>query len=214
MTWLDYFIEPAPNSNLQRMYGVVIAVVTNTKDEKGLGRVKLNFPWLSEREESDWVRVAVPMAGLDRGFYFLPDVGDEVLVAFEHGNPNSPYVVGALWSKKNTPPAKNNDGKNDLHFIKSRSGHTIQLNDASGKETIEIIDKSGNNKITFDTASNTITISSDKDIQLSAPKGTITLDAQKIEVKASNSIEVQANTEANIKANTQLNLKGGLINLN
>ncbi len=214
MTWLDYFTEPAPGSNLQRMYGVVIAIVTNTQDEKGLGRIKLKFPWLSDQEESNWARLAVPTAGGDRGFYFLPDVGDEVLVAFEHGNPNAPYVVGALWSKKNVPPAKNDDGKNDLHLIKSRSGHTIQLNDAVGKETIEIIDKSGNNKLTFDTASNTITIASDKDIKLSAPKGTIILDAQKIEVKSSTTVEVKADAEANIKAGSQLNLKGEMINLN
>lgn len=112
------------------------------------------------------------------------------------------------------PPAKNDDGKNDLRLIQSRSGHTIQLNDKAGEETIEIIDKSGSNKITFDTASNTITIASDKDIKLSAPNGMITLDAQEIEVKAETKIQIEAGTEANIKATGKLNLKGGMINLN
>ncbi len=214
MNWLDYFTEPASNSNLQRMYGVMIGLVTNNQDSAGLGRVKVKFPWLSDQEESDWARIALPMAGGDRGFYFLPEIGDEVLVAFEHGNPSYPYIVGALWNGQDKPPTNNDDGKNDLRLIKSRSGHQIQLNDKAGQETIEIIDKSGKNKITFDTISNTIAIASDRDIQLSAPKGAIILDAQKIEVKASASIEIQANTEANIKANAQLNLKGGTINLN
>ncbi|MDX2240716.1 MAG: phage baseplate assembly protein V [Leptolyngbyaceae cyanobacterium bins.302] len=214
MSWLDYFTEPVSNTSTQRLYGVVIGVVTNIKDEKGLGRVKLQFPWLSEQEESNWARIAVPMAGNDRGFYFLPEVGDEVLVAFEHGNPSFPYVVGVLWNGKDKPPIKNDDGKNDLRVIKSRSGHIIRLDDTADQEKIEIIDKSGSNKITFDTAKNTITITSDKDIKLSAPKGTITLDAQKIDIKANTTIDVKATTEANINANANLNLKGGIINLN
>jgi phage baseplate assembly protein V len=213
MNWLDY-ADPTSNSNTQRIYGVVIGLVTNNQDSEGLGRVKLKFPWISDQEESNWARVAAPMAGNDRGFYFLPEVGDEVLVAFEQGDINHPFVVGALWNGQDKPPAKNDDGKNDLRLIKSRSGHTIKLNDQSGQETIEIIDKSGNNKIAIDTANNTITIASNKDIKLSAPQGSITLDAQNIEVKASTTIRVKATTEANIEADAQLNLKAEMINLN
>lgn len=122
----------------ERFYGVVVGVVTNNQDSEGLGRVKVKFPWLSDEDESQWARIAVLMAGKERGTFFLPEVDDEVLVAFEHGDVRFPFVIGALWNGVDKPPADNGDGKNNLRIIKSRSGHTIKLNDEDGKETIEI----------------------------------------------------------------------------
>src|SRR6185436_7265155 len=171
-------------TDVARIHGVVVGVVTNNQDPDGMGRVKVKFPWLSDDEESHWARIATPMAGNDRGVYLLPEVNDEVLVVFEHGDVRFPYVVGALWNGKDAPPAKNDDGKNNLRLIKSRSGHIIKLNDEDGKETIEIIDKNEKNSIVIDTAENLITITSEKDITLKA-KGTIKLDAEKIEMKSS-----------------------------
>ncbi|WP_432194827.1 phage baseplate assembly protein V [Streptomyces sp. bgisy027] len=84
--------------------GVVIGIVRNNRDPKGLGRVKVELPWLADGTLTDWARVAVPMAGPGTGFFFLPEPDDEVLVAFEHGNPEVPYVVGALWNGKDRPP--------------------------------------------------------------------------------------------------------------
>lgn len=197
-----------------RMVGVAVAVVTNNQDPDGLGRVKVRFPWLSEQDESQWARIAAPMAGKDRGAYFLPEVEDEVLVAFEHGDIRFPYVVGALWNGKDTPPASNDDGKNNVRLIKSRSGHVIRLNDEDGKETVEIVDKSGKNQILIDTAKNSITITSDKDITLSAAQGTITLDAQKIAVKSSADAKVEAGAGMDLKAQATLNVKGATVNIN
>src|ERR1035438_8059879 len=154
-----------------RITGVVIGVVTNNQDPDSMGRVNVKFPWLSDVDESFWARIAAPMAGNQRGAYFLPEVDDEVLVAFEHGDVRSPYVLGGLWNGKDAPPATNGDGKNNVRMIKSRSGHVVKLNDEDGKETIEIIDKSKNNSIVIDTSKNTITITTDKDITLSASKG-------------------------------------------
>src|SRR5438552_656128 len=151
-----------------RLYGVMVGVVTNNQDPEGLGRVKVRFPWFSNEDESNWARVAAPMAGKERGFYFLPEVEDEVLVAFEHGDVRFPYVVGSLWNGKDAPPASNGDGKNNVRVIKSRSGHVVRLTDEDGKEMIEIVDKSAKNSIRIDTSKNTITITSDKDIVLSA----------------------------------------------
>jgi uncharacterized protein involved in type VI secretion and phage assembly len=198
----------------QRITGVVVGVVTNNQDPDGLGRVKVKFPWLSDEDESQWARLAVPMAGKDRGAYFLPEVDDEVLVVFEHGDVRFPYVVGALWNGQDTPPAKNDDGKNNLRLIKSRSGHLIKLNDEDGKETIEIIDKSEKNSIIVDTAKNTITITTDKDITLSAPKGTIKLDAQKIEIKSSADTKLEAGAGMDVKASATMNVKGATVNIN
>jgi uncharacterized protein involved in type VI secretion and phage assembly len=199
---------------VERMAGVVIGIVTNNQDEEGQGRVKVRFPWLSEADESHWARVATPMAGKERGIYFLPEVDDEVLVAFEHGDVRFPYVLGALWNGKESPPAKNDDGKNNVRVIKSRSGHVIRLNDEAGKEKIEIIDKSKKNSIVFDTAENTITITADKDITLSASKGTIKLDAQNIEIKSSKDTKVEAGTGMDVKSSATLNVKGATVNIN
>jgi len=197
-----------------RIYGVVVGLVTNNQDPDGVGRVKVRFPWLSDSDESQWARIAAPMAGKDRGVYLLPEVDDEVLVAFEHGDIRRPYVVGALWNSKDTPPASNDDGKNNIRIIKSRSGHVVKLNDEDGKETIEIIDKSTKNSIVVDTASNTITITSDKDITLKAANGTITLDAQKVAVKSSADSKIEAGAGMDVKASGTMNIKGATVNIN
>lgn len=197
-----------------RIYGVVIAIVTNNQDPEGLGRVKVTFPWLSDEDESYWARLAVPMAGSERGMYFLPEVEDEVLVAFEQGDVRFPYVVGGLWNGKDVPPSNNDNGQNDIRVIRSRSGHVIRLNDEEGKETIEIIDKSEQNSLIFDTASNTISIETQGDITLSAPQGTIKLDAQTIEIKSSADSTVEASSTLDLTANSTMNLQGQTINLN
>jgi uncharacterized protein involved in type VI secretion and phage assembly len=164
MNFFDVLIDTEEReAALSRIYGVVVGVVTNNKDDSGMGRVKVKFPWLSDQDESYWARIAAPMAGKERGFYFLPEVEDEVLVVFEQGDVRFPYVIGALWNGKEKPPAKNEDGKNNIRVIKSRSGHVIRLNDEDGKEKIEIID-SKNNSIIFDTANNSITIKTDKEL--------------------------------------------------
>ncbi len=197
-----------------RLFGLVVGVVTNNQDPDNLGRVKVRFPWLSDSEESHWARLAVPMGGKDRGTYFLPEVDDEVLVAFEHGDARFPYVLGALWNGKDAPPATNGDGKNNLRLIKSRSGHLIKLNDEDGKETIEIIDKSGKNSIVIDTAKNTLTITTDKDIALAAAQGTIKLEAQKIQLKSSADTKIEAGAGMDVKASATLNVKGATVNIN
>jgi uncharacterized protein involved in type VI secretion and phage assembly len=186
--------------------GVVVGLVSNNEDPDGMARVKLTFPWLTDTEESDWARVISFMAGGERGGYFLPEVGDEVLVAFEHGDINRAYVIGSLWNGVDKPPAANDGGKNNIRRIKSRSGHVITLDDTDGGEKIEIKDKSEKNSITWDTANNTITIASDKDIALNAPKGKITLEAKEISVKSS--------AETTIEAAGNMTLKGTAVNIN
>ena len=213
MNLLDVLTDERGASSL-RFSGVVVGVVTNNQDPEGLGRVKVKFPWLSDEDESNWARVASPMAGKERGIYFLPEVEDEVLVAFEHGDVRFPYVVGALWNGQDAPPVKNDDGKNNVRVIKSRSGHVVRLTDDDGKEMIEIIDGSAKNSVVIDTSKNTITITSDKDIVLSASKGKITLDAQELELKSSANAKVEAGGNLDLKATGQTNVKGATVNLN
>lgn len=159
-----------------RVHGVVVGVVTNNQDPEGLGRVKLKFPWLSDTDESNWARVVTPMAGKDRGLYLLPEVDDEVLVMFEHGRVDHPFVLGALWNGKDKPPAQNEGGKNDKRVLKSRSGHTITLDDTDGAEKITIADKTGKNQIVFDSKQSSLSITADKDVTIAAG-GNITLSS-------------------------------------
>ncbi|MBN8592386.1 MAG: phage tail protein [Anaerolineae bacterium] len=213
---MDFDFSPAfPAESPNRIYGMVIGIVTNNKDPDGKGRVKLRFPWLADNVESNWARIASPMAGKERGFYFLPEVDDEVLVAFEHGQMEFPYVLGVLWNGKDAPPEKNDDGKNNRRVIKSRSGHIIRLDDKDGEEKIEILDKSGKNSVVIDTKAKTITISAEADIVLKSADGKLVLQAAKgVEVKSDADIKVEAGGKLDLKASGDANVKGATVNLN
>ncbi len=201
-------------SHKENITGVVIGIVTNNKDPDDLGRVKVKFPWLSDSDESNWARVISPMAGKERGLFFLPEVDDEVLVAFEFGDINMPYVIGSLWNGKDKPPQTNSDGKNNLRIIKSRSGHLIKLDDTDGAEKIEIIDKSEKNKIVIDAKNEKISIISNKDISISAPNGKVTIEANDIEAKSNASTKIEASAGMDLKASGNMNIKGATVNLN
>lgn len=197
-----------------RFYGVVVGIVTNNQDPDNMHRVKVHFPWLNQDHESNWARVATFMAGNDRGAYFLPEVDDEVLVAFEHGLIDQPYIIGALWNGKDQPPETNQNGENNHRTIKSRSGHIIRLNDQDGQETIEIIDKTGNNKIIIDSAKNMVSIEANSDIEIKSATGKLTLSAVGIELNSKADVKIEATSTMDLKANAQVTVKGALINLN
>jgi phage baseplate assembly protein V len=188
--------------------------VTNNKDPEGLGRVKASLPWMADQVESDWARVVTPMAGAGRGVYFLPEVNDEVLVAFEHGNPDMPYVLGGLWNGKDKPPGTNSDGKNDLRIVKSRSGNQIKLSDAEGDAAIEIIDSSAKNTIVIRAKDNSITITAAGDITIKADNGKLKLSGESVEIAATASIKIEASQDLDVKSSGQLNIKGSVVNIN
>lgn len=190
-----------------KIYGVVVGIVTNNKDPDALGRVKVKIPRISGEDESNWARVISFMAGKERGAFYLPEVEDEVLVAFEHGNINIPYVIGSLWNGKDTPPLTNDDGKNNFRIIKSRSGHIIRFDDTDGSEKIEIVDKTEKNTIVIDSKENKISIKSEKDIEISAPNGKIVIEAKDIEVKSSASTKIEASSSMDLKASGAMNIK-------
>ena len=97
----------AQNDSHNRFFGVTLGLVTNNQDPEKLGRIKVKFPWLSDEDESNWARIITPMAGDDRGMFFLPEVDDEVLVAFEQGDMRFPFVLGSLWNGQDKPPETN-----------------------------------------------------------------------------------------------------------
>lgn len=212
MNGINLLISNNSNNNF---YGVTVGIVTNNKDPEGLGRVKVKFPWLSGEEESYWARVLTLMAGNDRGIYFLPEVDDEVLVAFEQGDMNFPYILGALWNGKDKPPVKNDDGKNNQRVIKSRSGHMIVLDDTEGGEKIIIQDKTGKNQIVIDSNENTMNIKVDKDLTIET-KGKITLkssnddmaiECKNLSIKTQENYQLEAGANCTIKAKTKYELE-------
>jgi uncharacterized protein involved in type VI secretion and phage assembly len=133
----------------------------------------VKFPWLSDQETTFWARIAIPMAGPERGTYVLPEIDDQVLVVFEHGDIDRPIVIGGLWSKKQEPVEVHESGKNHTKLIKSRSGHRIIFDDKDGAEKITIVDKTKKNQIVLDSAAKLVRIESDGDIEVTAKAGVI-----------------------------------------
>jgi uncharacterized protein involved in type VI secretion and phage assembly len=135
-----------------RWYGVYPALVSDIKDPDGQGRVKVTLPWSpdtgSGRYEA-WARLATLMGGADRGSWFIPDVNDEVLVAFEAGDARRPYVVGALWNGTDQPPeSMDGAGKNAKKLLCSRNGVKITLEDEDGQEKL-VLETPGGQKVTL-----------------------------------------------------------------
>jgi uncharacterized protein involved in type VI secretion and phage assembly len=125
----------------KRLYGVYPAEVTDIKDPDGQGRVKIRLPWSPDPDSGYevWARLATLMGGNERGTWFIPDPGDEVLALFEGGDPRRPYVVGALWNGRDRPPqAMDGAGQNNEKVIASRRNIRITLDDSEGRETITI----------------------------------------------------------------------------
>jgi uncharacterized protein involved in type VI secretion and phage assembly len=197
----------------EKTYGIVVGIVTNNQDPDKLGRVKVKFPWLSDDQESWWARIASPMAGAGRGAYFLPEVNDEVLVAFEHGDMRFPYVLGALWNGKDAPPTTNDDGQNNIREIKSRSGHIVRLDDTKGQEKIEIIDKTGSNSFTVSSSDNTITLTCNGRMKLQAVGIDISSQTD-VNIEAQTTMAVKAGATMDINANATMGIKGAMVNIN
>ncbi|MGE5673325.1 MAG: phage baseplate assembly protein V [Mycobacterium leprae] len=130
-----------------RFYGVYPALVTSITDPDGLGRVKVRLPWSPDGKGATyetWARLATLMAGNNRGTWFIPDVNDEVLVAFEAGDPRRSYMVGALWNGKDASPQQmDGAGKNEVKEICSRNGIRITLKDKDGQESLTLTTPGG-----------------------------------------------------------------------
>ena len=135
-----------------RWYGVFPALVTDIKDPDGQGRVKISLPWSPDAQGAAcelWARLATLMGGNNRGSWFIPDVDDEVLVAFEGGDPRRPYVLGGLWNGRDTPPeSMDGAGNNYKKVIRSRNGVKVTLDDQDGQENL-ILETPGGQKMTL-----------------------------------------------------------------
>ena len=160
----DMFQAPYQDNNALPKGEEQSARVIDNNDPLGMKRVRVQFSWQKDTNETTpWIQVVSPYTGAGKGHYFAPEIGEEVLVAFRNGNAENPYVAGALYngaevSGYHTP-------NNDLKVIKTRSGHTILMNDSEDKMSITILDIAGN-MIYLDTVKKSITINAPETIDI------------------------------------------------
>jgi uncharacterized protein involved in type VI secretion and phage assembly len=170
-----------------RWYGVYPALVSDNQDPDAQGRVKVKLPWSPDPDGGVyevWARLATFMAGSDRGSWFVPDTEDEVLVAFEGGDPRRPYVVGCLWNGSDRPP-ESMDSKNNKKVLRSRNGVKVTLDDTDGSEKL-ILETPGGHKVTMDDAGKSVEVvdSNGNSIKLESAGITLTASA-KVTINAS-----------------------------
>ena len=176
-------------------YGVFPAIVKDIQDPDGQGRVKIALPWSPDTDGASyevWARLATFMAGNNRGSWFIPDVDDEVLVAFEGGDPRRPYILGALWNGRDAPPeSMDGSGNNNLKVLRSRNGVKLTLDDQNGQEQF-IVETPGGQKITLKDGPGSITAedSNGNSIKMETAGVTVTASA-KVTINAS-TVEVSA----------------------
>jgi len=213
----------------RRLAGVVVAQVSDVRDPQRLGRVRLTFPWLSDGYVSDWARTVQPGAGRDRGALVLPEVGDEVLVAFEHGDVRRPYVVGGLHNGVDTPPegegplADEGSGAVNRRSFVSRTGQRVDLLDEEGaRQGLSLRTGDGTISLVLDATGTELSLRSDgtvriegaRGIALDAGSGTLELRGARVELAATDGVDVDAGTgSASVSAAGELALTGGTARL-
>lgn len=200
-------------SNTNKFYGVVVGVVTDNNDIQQEGRVKVKFPWMEDDLETGWARVAMVGSGKDRGVFFTPEINDEVLVAFDQGNFNAPFIVGSLWSGKNKPPRAPKGkvvvgGAVNQRIVRSKSGHVIVLDDTRGAEKVLVQDKTGRNSIEIDSVKNSFTIKSAGDLTIDVGGKLILKSKLDSSMKSETKVDISATTAASMKvSNNELSLE-------
>lgn len=194
--------ERLPSGWGGRWYGVLVALVTDIKDPDNQGRVQITLPWspdASGQRYEGWARLATMFGGNNRGSWFVPDVDDEVLVCFEHGDPRRPYVIGGLWNGRDQPPeSMDGAGNNYKKVLRSRNGVKITLDDQDGREqllletpggqsftlkdgpgAVEIEDSNGNS-VTLEMSGITVTAAAKVTVnasQVAVSAGMVTVDS-------------------------------------
>jgi uncharacterized protein involved in type VI secretion and phage assembly len=202
------------------VYGVVIGQVTDIADPDDMFRVKVALPWLSDDYESWWARVAAPGAGNGRGLAWLPEIGDEVLVAFGHGDVRSPYVIGGLYNGVDAPPLGASQlidtaaGQVVRRACVSRTGHKIVLSDDETSPQVHLATGDGQLTITLDGSQTAITVTSQGTVTISGSTGVqITSDAD-VSIQATGQLSLSGSAGVTIDGGPSVQVTGGTIQLN
>ena len=207
-----------PSASGPPIPGVVIGQVTDNNDPDGLGRVKVKLPWLSDNYESDWCRMSQLGAGPDSGAVWLPEVNDEVLLAFEFGDVRRPHVVGSLYNGQDKP--RLGDGLFDSGKVKrrgfvSRAGHRLVFLDDSSQLGIALVSADGSCRVALDQTNGEIRVHCQGKITIETDQGDITVKSGgDLSLSAQGSLELKANTGINIETSGSVALKGSTIGLN
>jgi len=173
-----------------RWGGVAIGVVTDNQDPDGLGRVKVTLPWYGDGYDI-WARVATLMAGADRGTWFIPDPGDEVIVAFEHGDPRAPVILGALWNKVDPPPEQMATA-NPKRTILTGAGVRITLDDTQGAVSL-LLETPGGQRVRLDDTPATVTAEDNSG-------NSVTLESSGVTIVAAADVNVRAGGRVSVNA--------------
>jgi uncharacterized protein involved in type VI secretion and phage assembly len=216
--------------------GVAPAVVTDVRDPRGMGRVKVSLPWLSDDYTSSWARTVQIGAGADRGALILPEVGDEVLVGFEQGDPASPYVLGGLYNGRDAPAHSDtevvdgNSGQVNARRLVSRTGHVLELvESAGGSDGVRIATGDGACVLTLDKQGTRVTVHSDgtvriegsRGVAVDAGTGALELTGTDVKITATSGVtvrgaqvSVQGTGTAELKSSGVLTVQGSLVKIN
>lgn len=199
----------------EKVSGVSVATVVNNIDSTGEARVQITLPWLPGF--LPWARLALPMAGMLRGTFFVPQIGDEVLVTFHQGDLREPFIVGTLWNTIDRPPSLSPTDAVTQRKIRTPLGHELSFDEATQTVTLSSNTLS---KVTLDplkaqlsTPLASVTIGKDGDVTITAATK-ITLDAPVIEIKAHTVLNLQSAGAATLKAGATCTVQGALVKLN
>ena len=222
----------SPPHRLKPSQTMLIGIVTNNRDPEDLGRVKVYFPTLTDEHESTWARIVAMGAGADRGFYCLPEINDEVLVCFEHGDITRPLVIGNMWNGADAPPEaidnvvpddnESNSGQVLVRTFQTTNGHNVRFVDKNiaSYEAGVYLETSAGHQVNLNDNQGTIEVITSNNQQ-------IVLDQNKIEITtssgqtvtlndSSSSITIQSTGQVNINTSgTQdVNINAGVGNVN
>jgi phage baseplate assembly protein V len=215
----DSLIEAAASlftSTDKKIYGVTLGQVVDNLDITGEARVQVSLPWMPEIEP--WARVAVLSAGNDCGTYFMPQVGDEVLVAFDQGDVRDAFVLGSLWNGTDGPPADLPSDSVGKRVIKTPVGHQIEFDDV--EQSVEI-STSGGEKVTLDAQGIVLDAGEGAAKVTLAKTGTVSIEATtKLELKAQTisiegtNVDVKASAAGTLDGGGACTVKGGIVRIN
>lgn len=212
--------------NTDKMFSIATGIVKENYSKNFPGMVKVEIVMREKNHNlTDWIRVCMPYAGNGYGAYLLPEVGDEVIIAFDYGDINRPFVIGSLWNGKDKIPEKTVTEKNDVKKIRTKGGHEIIFTEEKGKEKleihtpknlkiylndekklIEITDDKGDNQISIDGEGGKINVKAKTQILLDTGGQQVNVDGQ------GKSISIKADT-INIEANNSIKIKSQMLNV-